>query len=75
MKVPLAPYHGTDGIMAGVNLIVNPSGDTSMTGMTIGKVAHAAGVGVETVRYYERQGLVARPAREEGAYRLYPLRR
>ncbi|MCZ7664186.1 MAG: heavy metal-responsive transcriptional regulator [Thermoleophilia bacterium] len=43
-----------------------------MTGMSIGKVAHAAGVGVETVRYYERQGLVARPSREHGAYRLYP---
>src|SRR5680860_435730 len=43
-----------------------------MTDMTIGKVARASGVEVETVRYYERQGLVTQPAREEGAYRLYP---
>jgi MerR family mercuric resistance operon transcriptional regulator len=38
---------------------------------TIGDVAEAAGVGVETVRYYERRGLVKRPARSLGAYRRY----
>ena len=40
---------------------------------TIGDVADAAGVGVETVRYYERRGLVPRPGRTTGAYRRYGL--
>jgi MerR family mercuric resistance operon transcriptional regulator len=39
--------------------------------LTIGDVAEAAGVGVETVRYYERRGLVARPGKAVGAYRRY----
>lgn len=34
-----------------------------MAAMTIGKLATAAGVGVETVRYYERRGLIAQPDR------------
>jgi len=38
---------------------------------TIGNVAEAAGVGVETVRYYERRGLVPQPGRAMGAYRRY----
>jgi MerR family mercuric resistance operon transcriptional regulator len=38
---------------------------------TIGDVAEAAGVGVETVRYYERRGLVPQPGRGVGAYRRY----
>lgn len=40
-------------------------------GYTIGDVAEAAGVGVETVRYYERCGLVSQPGRGVGAYRRY----
>lgn len=44
--------------------------DASYT-YTIGDVAEAAGVGVETVRYYERRGLVARPQRALGGYRRY----
>jgi MerR family mercuric resistance operon transcriptional regulator len=39
---------------------------------TIGAVARAAGVHIETVRYYERCGLVTRPARTSKAYRVYP---
>jgi len=34
-----------------------------MAGMTIGKLAAAGGVGVETVRYYQRRGLLDAPAR------------
>lgn len=37
----------------------------------IGEVARRAGVGVETLRFYERSGLLSRPARTEGGYRLY----
>jgi MerR family mercuric resistance operon transcriptional regulator len=34
--------------------------------LTIGKLAQAGGVGVETVRYYQRRGLMATPARSGG---------
>ena len=43
-----------------------------MDGLTIGAVAKQANVRVETLRYYERQGLVARPPRSRSNYRLYP---
>jgi Hg(II)-responsive transcriptional regulator len=39
--------------------------------LTIGDVADAAGVGVETIRYYERRKLVSQPGRGTGAYRRY----
>jgi MerR family mercuric resistance operon transcriptional regulator len=42
----------------------------SMKRLTIGKLAHASGVGVETVRFYERRGLIKQPAAQEG-YRTY----
>jgi MerR family mercuric resistance operon transcriptional regulator len=38
---------------------------------TIGQLAKAAGVGVETVRFYERRGLLKRPARPDSGYRRY----
>lgn len=39
---------------------------------TIGRVARAAGVGVETVRFYERRGLIRRPPRPlRGGFREY----
>jgi len=34
--------------------------------LTIGKLARAGGVGVETVRYYQRRGLMGTPARSGG---------
>lgn len=42
-----------------------------MSSITIGKVAKAAGIGVETVRFYERQGLIPEPPRSGSGYRLY----
>lgn len=39
--------------------------------ITIGRLAGETGVGVETIRYYERAGLIAPPARTEGNYRSY----
>ncbi len=41
--------------------------------MRIGTAAKKAGVGVETVRFYERQGLIGQPSRPiDGGYRSYP---
>ena len=39
--------------------------------MKIGDLAKTAGCSVETVRYYEREGLLSAPVRSEGNYRLY----
>ncbi len=40
--------------------------------MRIGKLASEAGVGVETVRFYERQGLISQPPKTpDSAYRDY----
>ena len=39
--------------------------------LTIAGVADAAAVGVETVRYYERRGLIEQPRQKIGAYRRY----
>lgn len=43
----------------------------SAKNLTIGKLAAAAGVNVETVRYYQREGLLGLPRRELGAIRRY----
>ncbi|MGH7966196.1 MAG: MerR family transcriptional regulator, partial [Candidatus Binatia bacterium] len=40
--------------------------------LTIGDVAKQANVHSETLRYYERRGLLARPLRSMSNYRLYP---
>jgi MerR family mercuric resistance operon transcriptional regulator len=42
-----------------------------MKPLSIGQVAQQAGIGVETVRFYERQGLLEEPARKESGYRQY----
>lgn len=42
-----------------------------MPGLTIGKFAAAAGISVETVRFYERKGLLPRPERDGTGFRRY----
>ena len=42
-----------------------------MANLTIGKLARQAGVGVETLRYYERRGLIEPQRRTTAGYRLY----
>ena len=42
-----------------------------VTVMTIGELARCAGVNVQTVRYYERRGLLDEPARRASGYREY----
>jgi Cd(II)/Pb(II)-responsive transcriptional regulator len=39
--------------------------------LKIGELAKQTGAPVETIRYYEREGLLPEPARSEGNYRLY----
>lgn len=41
------------------------------SGLRVGQVAEAAGVNRETLRYYERRGLLAEPTRSPGGHRLY----
>ena len=43
-----------------------------MNGPTIGQLAKRAGVGVETVRFYERKGLIQQPRKRTSGYRVYP---
>ncbi|MEV6299241.1 MerR family transcriptional regulator [Actinoplanes sp. NPDC051861] len=43
-----------------------------MDGLRTGEVAEQAGVNIQTLRYYERRGLLAEPTRSFGGHRLYP---
>lgn len=42
-----------------------------MKRLIIGEVAHRSGICVETVRFYERKGLLAKPERSVSGYRLF----
>ena len=57
-KEVLTPYYSTECNVLGME-------------MTIGKLAKAAGVGVETIRFYERKGLIKKPQKREVGFRLY----
>ncbi|MGL5824695.1 MAG: MerR family transcriptional regulator [Nocardioides sp.] len=55
-------------------MVVDPQLDQPRAGqeqLRAGQVAEAAGVNRETLRYYERRRLLARPARSPGGHRLY----
>ncbi len=41
--------------------------------LTVGQLSKKAQVNIETVRYYERQGLIPKPPRRASGYRQYPL--
>ncbi|GIE81739.1 MerR family transcriptional regulator [Actinoplanes philippinensis] len=43
-----------------------------MTGLRSSQLAAAAGVNQQTLRYYERRGLLAEPERTLGGHRIYP---
>jgi MerR family mercuric resistance operon transcriptional regulator len=43
-----------------------------MSQFRVGQIAEAAGVNQQTLRYYERRGLLAEPDRSPGGHRLYP---
>lgn len=40
-------------------------------GIQIGKVAKETGLSIDTIRFYEKVGLLKRPPRTEGGYRLF----
>jgi len=44
-----------------------------MKPLSIGEVARLTGVGVETVRFYEREDLISEPLRRSSGYRQYSL--
>jgi MerR family copper efflux transcriptional regulator len=44
---------------------------TTRTALSIGPLARSAGVGIDTVRYYEREGLLPPPRRTPSGYRSY----
>lgn len=46
--------------------------ETESPPLTIGKLAAATGVGIETIRFYEREGLLPKPPRRRSGYRQYP---
>ena len=41
--------------------------------LRIGEVARLAGVNIQTLRYYERRGILEQPARSRSGYRQYPV--
>lgn len=43
-----------------------------MSGLRTGELAAAGGVNVQTLRYYERRGLLPEPERSPGGHRVYP---
>lgn len=45
---------------------------TPPTGLTIGRLARSAGVHIETIRYYQRRGLLPLPPKPPGNVRRYP---
>jgi MerR family mercuric resistance operon transcriptional regulator len=42
------------------------------TSLTIGQLAKTAGINIETIRYYQRIGLIEEPAKPAQGYRRYP---
>ena len=51
--------------------MVRSQGAQMTTELTIGRLADEAGVNVETIRYYQRRGLIAEPAKPTGGHRRY----
>src|SRR5215469_7472030 len=41
--------------------------------LTVGRLAREVGINLETVRFYERKGLLPKPPRSASGYRLYSL--
>lgn len=70
---PVAARNGREPADVPVETMTGPSerGDGADR-LLIGQVAERAGVNVQTLRYYERRGLLEEPKRSASGYRLYP---
>ncbi len=44
-----------------------------MEGLTVGELAKRSEVNSQTIRYYERQGLLPKPPRSKSGYRVFPV--
>jgi len=44
-----------------------------MDGLTVSQIAKEAGVNIETIRYYERRGLLPPPPRTQSGYRMFAI--
>lgn len=53
------------------HLAIASSPSRIASALTVGQVAREAGVGIETVRFYEREGLLPAPPRTPSGYRQY----
>jgi Hg(II)-responsive transcriptional regulator len=50
---------------------IHGMGNRQQKTLTIGRIAEQADVGIDTIRFYERRGLLPEPARAASGYRLY----
>lgn len=62
MPLDPVPYYG----------VYTKLGRLEMKPLTIGHLAQEVGINLETVRYYERRGLLPKPPRSASGYRLFP---
>ena len=57
--------------MVGGYAVGVPEWDRKEASMKIGELSQTTGVDVETIRFYEKSGLLPAPAREANGYRAY----
>jgi DNA-binding transcriptional MerR regulator len=63
---------GTRGVRLEAETVAAGRGSGGTAGLRSGQVAAAAGVNPQTLRYYERRGLIDDPVRTPGGHRMYP---
>jgi MerR family transcriptional regulator, mercuric resistance operon regulatory protein len=56
----------------GIGLMMATMTTAKASALLIGQVAERAGVNVQTLRYYEKRGILGRPVRTAAGYRRYP---
>ncbi|HKY26307.1 MAG TPA: heavy metal-responsive transcriptional regulator [Pyrinomonadaceae bacterium] len=57
--------------MKRTNTAMTKSAGAVARALKIGEVAKASGIGIETLRFYEKSGLLDSPSRTESGYRIY----
>src|SRR5436853_170270 len=53
------------------SVVATGSRDFFMAYLSIGELARRTGVNIETIRYFEKVGLIDKPSRTEGGHRVY----